>query len=90
VSVFSQFVPSKHLSDLIGYSGGGEKVTFYVPKPSEIFVMRKEPWSAIEAALIGDVKESIESSQRVMVISGLGGSGKTQLALKFAQEPRKR
>ncbi|PVF99221.1 hypothetical protein CPB86DRAFT_825238 [Serendipita vermifera] len=70
--------------------GGGEKIAVYVPKPSELFVMRKGPWSAIERALIGESKMPHGSSQRVMVISGLGGSGKTQMALKFAQEYRER
>jgi len=44
--------------------------------------MRKEPMEAMERALLKDE----ESTQRIMLLSGLGGAGKTQLALKFARD----
>jgi Mrp family chromosome partitioning ATPase len=53
-----------------------------IPPLSAYFVMRKKPMNAIVKGLVdGDT-----STQRIMVISGLGGSGKTQLALKFARD----
>lgn len=47
--------------------------------------MRENPWSAMKRALIDKPKDVQNSFQRIMVISGMGGSGKTQLARKFAQ-----
>jgi uridine kinase len=41
-------------------------------------------------AIIKGLTEGNEFIQRIMVISGLGGSGKTQLALKFARDFRDR
>jgi Mrp family chromosome partitioning ATPase len=52
-----------------------------LPPLSAFFVMRKKPMDAIIKGLI----ES-DAEQRIMVISGLGGSGKTQLALKSARD----
>jgi hypothetical protein len=48
--------------------------------------MRKKPMEATIKGLIdGDA-----FGQRVMIISGMGGSGKTQLALKFARDFQER
>jgi len=48
--------------------------------------MRKKPMDALVKGLFeGDV-----TSQRIMVISGVGGCGKTQLALKFARDFQER
>jgi DNA helicase TIP49 (TBP-interacting protein) len=44
--------------------------------------MRKKPMKAMERGLLEDKKVT----QRTMLLSGLGGSGKTQLALKFARD----
>lgn len=43
--------------------------------------MREAPMRAIVKALL-----DCDENQRIMVLSGLGGSGKTQLALKFAHD----
>jgi hypothetical protein len=53
-----------------------------LPPLSAYFIMRKKPMAAIARCLL----ESSDLIQRIMVISGLGGSGKTQLALKFAHD----
>lgn len=37
-------------------------------------------------AIVKGLFEGDDFSQRIMVLSGLGGSGKTQLALKFARD----
>lgn len=37
-------------------------------------------------AIVNGLLEGDDISQRVMVVSGMGGSGKTQLALKFARD----
>jgi uridine kinase len=41
-------------------------------------------------AIIKGLTEGNEFGQRIMVISGLGGCGKTQLALKFARDFQER
>jgi hypothetical protein len=57
-----------------------------IPPLSAYFVMRKKPMNALIKGLVdGDT-----STQRIMVISGLGGSGKTQLGLKFARDFQER
>jgi hypothetical protein len=57
-----------------------------IPPLSAYFVMRKKPMNAIVKGLVdGDT-----STQRIMVMSGLGGSGKTQLGLKFARDFQER
>jgi signal recognition particle GTPase len=44
--------------------------------------MRKEPMDALIKTLVDDT--TLE--QHIMVLAGLGGSGKTQLTLKFARD----
>jgi hypothetical protein len=53
-----------------------------LPPLSAYFVMRKKPM----ATLIKYLVERSNSVQRIAVLSGLGGSGKTQLALRFAKD----
>ncbi|CAG7851691.1 SubName: Full=Uncharacterized protein {ECO:0000313/EMBL:CCA68726.1} [Serendipita indica DSM 11827] len=47
---------------------------FYVPRP------------AVMQAMVATLLDSNDLGQRVMIISGLGGSGKTQCVLKFCRE----
>ncbi|KIM25116.1 hypothetical protein M408DRAFT_316618, partial [Serendipita vermifera MAFF 305830] len=70
----------------IRHSKGAGLVVLGLPKLSEHFIMREEPWSAMKKLLIDDSDAMKEFSQRIMVISGMGGSGKTQLARKFARD----
>jgi hypothetical protein len=53
-----------------------------LPPLSAYFTMRKKPMETMIRCLL----ESSDLIQRIMVISGLGGGGKTQLALKFAHD----
>jgi hypothetical protein len=53
-----------------------------LPPLSAYFTMRKKPMEAMIRCLL----ESSDLIQRIMVISGVGGSGKTQMALKFAHD----
>jgi len=47
--------------------------------------MRKEPWEFIERAMF-DVRDGVDSDEpRMLVVTGIGGCGKTQLILKFIQ-----
>jgi signal recognition particle GTPase len=44
--------------------------------------MRKQPMKFLVERLL----ETENDGQRILVLSGLGGSGKTQMALKFARD----
>lgn len=61
-----------------------------LPKLTDHFVMREKPWLAMKKALLAEPEGDQNESQKVMVISGMGGSGKTQLTRKFAREFRNR
>jgi len=69
---------------------GPQEGAICIPKLTGHFVMRDEPWSAMKRALTEKLEEMQEPRQRVMVLSGIGGSGKTQLARKFALNFRAR
>ncbi|PVG02910.1 hypothetical protein CPB86DRAFT_859145 [Serendipita vermifera] len=76
------------------YSGGGQAVYKGLPALSRHFVMRDEPWKQIVEGILPNIPYSEKaepgplSEQRIMVISGLGGCGKTQLVTKLAHEYR--
>lgn len=55
-----------------------------LPPVSPFFVKRKKPTEALADAF----RPTHRLSQKIMVISGLGGIGKTQLVLKFARDYR--
>jgi tetraacyldisaccharide-1-P 4'-kinase len=59
-----------------------------MPPLTSYFVMRREPWEKMKRGLLGDNTE--EEEQRIMVISGMGGCGKTQLVIHFAKEFKRR
>ena len=53
-----------------------------LPPLSAFFVDRKQPLEEITNAL----KVRASSGQRVAVVAGMGGSGKTQVSLKYAYD----
>jgi GTPase SAR1 family protein len=57
-----------------------------MPPLTSYFVMRREPWEKMKRGLLGDNSEE----QRIMVISGMGGCGKTQLVIRFTKEFKRR
>jgi GTPase SAR1 family protein len=59
-----------------------------MPPLTSYFVMRKEPWEKMKRGLIDDDTE--EEEQKIMVISGMGGCGKTQLVIRFTKEFKRR
>jgi len=65
-----------------GCQAQGVRSDHGLPPLSAYFLPRKKPMEAMIRGLI----EADASTQRIMVISGLGGSGKTQLSLKFARD----
>lgn len=57
-----------------------------LPPLSPYFVMRPKIWEAMVKALVDAPLDEPEEMQRIMVISGMGGCGKTQISLKFAKD----
>jgi Mrp family chromosome partitioning ATPase len=55
-----------------------------LPPLSAFFVARESVIKQMVSALLDNQDQ--ESTQRIMVISGMAGSGKTQVTLKFARE----
>jgi hypothetical protein len=55
----------------------------YCPPPSGIFTGREDILELLRAYFFGDSTE-----RRLFVLYGLGGAGKTQLALKFVHQHR--
>ena len=53
-----------------------------LPPLSAYFVMRQEPMNV----LVKNLVENKKSEQHIVVVAGMGGSGKTQLSLKFARD----
>jgi hypothetical protein len=45
--------------------------------------MRKEPWEFIEKAIFGIGSSGESEGPRMLVVTGMGGCGKTQIILKF-------
>jgi ABC-type taurine transport system ATPase subunit len=64
----------------IEYSSGGVTAHKSLPAITTNFVMRQEPWKRLMNGLILD---NDINSQKVVVVSGMGGCGKTQLCSKF-------
>ena len=50
--------------------------------------MREEPWNFIKATLLGPSNDEDPDVSRMLVVTGMGGCGKTQLMLKFMKEYR--
>ena len=65
------------------HSGGQSLSPLPVPAPLKTFVMRKEPWEFLENAVFNSDDTDEDRAQRMVVLTGIGGCGKTQLALKF-------
>ncbi|PVF92033.1 FabD/lysophospholipase-like protein [Serendipita vermifera] len=70
--------------EMIYRSGGGKFTAPGLPPLSNHFVLRKEPWDKIVRTIMGEEDTEVQG-QRILVISGLGGCGKTQLAIRFAK-----
>ena len=60
------------------------------PGPSSIFTGRKEALTRLSEYFDEATASVACATQRVFVLFGMGGSGKTQIALKFANECRTR
>ena len=45
--------------------------------------MRKKPWDFINKTLLGPKNSEDADEPRILVVTGMGGCGKTQIMLKF-------
>jgi hypothetical protein len=54
-----------------------------LPAITANFVMRQEPWKRLMEGLVLSDEVNL---QRVVVVSGMSGCGKTQLCAKFIQQ----
>jgi hypothetical protein len=75
------YVPLEHIPGSQGIYKGMPPLTSY-------FVMRKEPWEKMIRGLIS--ADGTQEIQKIMVISGMGGCGKTQPVIHFMTEFRSR
>jgi hypothetical protein len=67
------------------YPSSGDALAPALPLPTRSFIMRKKPWEFIEKEMF-DVRDPEEVDKpRMLVVTGMGGCGKTQLVLKFIQ-----
>ncbi|KIM24302.1 hypothetical protein M408DRAFT_27138 [Serendipita vermifera MAFF 305830] len=70
---------------------GGEKVSAPpLPSLTDAFVMRHGPWEFVKNAICDPENEQDSVQQRFLLITGMGGCGKTQLVRKFIEEYRHR
>lgn len=64
---------------------------YEIPRnPSSAFTQRDEVYTRLREACLPSDDPALQTQQRRFVLYGLGGSGKTQLCLKFAEEYREK
>jgi hypothetical protein len=78
--------PKSEISDTYPeYPGSQDLLPPALPLPTRSFVMRKKPWEFIEKAMLNVQDAANTEGPRMLVVTGMGGCGKTQLMLKFLQ-----
>jgi hypothetical protein len=73
---------------LLEYSSGSQPIYKGMPPLTSYFVMRREPWEKMMRGLLS--VDGAQEVQKLMVISGMAGCGKTQLVIRFAKEFKRR
>ncbi|KIM25291.1 hypothetical protein M408DRAFT_26286 [Serendipita vermifera MAFF 305830] len=63
-----------------GHSGIQLVIAPQLPPVTETFVMRKEPWEFVKKTLLGNKRP------KRLIVTGVGGCGKTQLVLNFMRK----
>src|ERR1700733_13506500 len=64
---------------------------YEIPRnPSSAFTQRDDVYTQLREACLPSDDPALQPRQRRFVLYGLGGSGKTQLCLKFAEEYREK
>ncbi|KIM27311.1 hypothetical protein M408DRAFT_168883, partial [Serendipita vermifera MAFF 305830] len=72
------------------YLGGGQTLSPQLPPLTKTFVMRKKPWEFIEKVLLLKRDSGDTNGPRMLLVTGIGGCGKTQLMLRFMKEHKSR
>ena len=67
------------------HSGGEVVLAPPLPPLTKTFVMRQEPWAFIEKTMLGVEDEEVPRRQKMLLVTGMGGCGKTRLILKFIE-----
>ncbi|KIM27322.1 hypothetical protein M408DRAFT_311186 [Serendipita vermifera MAFF 305830] len=76
--------------DQLRYLGVRKSLSPQLPPLTKTFVMRKEPWEFIEKVLLSERGISDIDGPRMLLVTGIGGCGKTQLMLRFMKEYKSR
>ena len=71
-------------------SGGAKIEAPPLPFLSDTFVMRKDPWEFIQRTMLSVPDTQGRAQQNILIITGMGGCGKTQLTRKFIDDYRDR
>jgi hypothetical protein len=72
-----------NLTPTSDHFGGGFLAHKSLPAITRAFVMRDEPWNKLMQSITDNPMFRI---QRVVIVSGMAGCGKTQLCTKFVHE----
>lgn len=78
----------RYVRDILTADAAVENKHYWVPhKPNRYFTGRSDIFKHLSNDLIRD-RHFEQETQQIFVLYGLGGSGKTQISLKFAQDHR--
>ncbi|KIM26170.1 hypothetical protein M408DRAFT_197123 [Serendipita vermifera MAFF 305830] len=72
--------------DQLKVAGGRLVVAPQAPPVTETFVMRKEPWEFVKRTLLRNGDMEPVNRPRKLIVTGIGGCGKSQLLLKFMKD----
>ena len=74
-----------HLASQLNY-----KHRTVMPRPNNLFTGREEELDRLKQALCPSVSASAQiSGPKIYVIQGMGGAGKSEVAIKFAHDNRR-
>ena len=85
VYLFSETRNTKRIL-ITEHAGSQDILSLQLPPLTQTFVMRKEPWEFINKTLLGPKRSEDTDGPRMLVVTGMGGCGKTQIMLKFIKE----
>ena len=83
---FIQFRDPHILNVVEEHPGGQNIVSPQLPPLTKSFVMRKEPWEFISGIMLDPRSHEDADESKMLVVTGMGGCGKTQLMIKFMKD----